>query len=68
MLIFKTINYFWLQDSTGKIIEDAKGQVEIKVNQFHFFLVADYLGDPSVSYLCLNSNKAWMFHTGNLFS
>ncbi|XP_044537960.1 autophagy-related protein 2 homolog A [Gracilinanus agilis] len=46
----------------GKKLEDCHGELVLDVTQGTIFSVSQYLGQPGLGYLCLESDKAALYH------
>ena len=49
-----------------EIFEQQLGHAVIEVDNFHFFTVSGYKGDPNLDYLQLHASNATLYHSSHL--
>ncbi|XP_076360508.1 autophagy-related 2 isoform X2 [Tachypleus tridentatus] len=55
-----------LRDASHNVVPGQQGEFQLHSEDAMLFVVSRYLGDPDVGYLCVQSNKATLFHKGML--
>ncbi|XP_074651009.1 autophagy-related protein 2 homolog B-like [Tubulanus polymorphus] len=55
-----------LKDEEGKISTEKHGQLMLDVGDGMLFAVVSYNGDPDLQFVCIQANRAALFHNGNV--
>ncbi|CAH1792670.1 unnamed protein product [Owenia fusiformis] len=53
-----------LKDSEGKVLDDCHGEFLLDIIDGSLFAVTAYNGNPELRYVCIQSNKASLYHNG----
>lgn len=53
-----------VRDSADKVIPGQQGEFLVQLDEGTMFLVSQYRGSPKLSYLCVQANRAAVYHNG----
>ena len=57
---------FIFQDSTGNVIPEQRGEMQINLKEMNLFTVTGYKGQPQYNYICMQANHVALHHCGKL--
>ncbi|XP_059486897.1 autophagy-related protein 2 homolog A [Neocloeon triangulifer] len=52
------------RDSANCVIPNQRGELKLAIGEGSLFVVSECRGDPTLSYVCIQSNQASLFHAG----
>lgn len=55
-----------VRDSTGNVIPEQRGEMQISLKELNLFTVTSYKGQPQYNYICMQANHVELHHCGLL--
>lgn len=52
------------QDSSGNVIPEQRGEMQINLKEMNLFIVTGYKGRPQYNYICMQTNHVALHHCG----